>query len=370
MKKKQELYDCSMHTENLDLEPLRQWFLETKRWFPWREKPTPYQVWVSEVMLQQTQSSRVIDYYIRWMERFPTIEALSKAPLEYVLKTWEGLGYYSRAKALHMAAAYILENFDGKLPDDPLKLSSIKGLGHYTTGAILAFGFHKKKAAVDGNVIRVLCRLFQIQDDIAKSSTQKKLRALAETLLPDHAPWEIVEALIELGATSCRPKPSCVNCPLQSQCQSYRQNVQQELPVSSKKTKYEKLFREVAVIIKDDKVLLLQAKEGSICAGLWEFPFFDCKEGGLTKDESLKKIEKELKLTPLFQQVLPQEKQSFTRFRLVLYPKLYFAKDARTLPNHTWHDIRRLDELAFSSGHKRILQALQRNLLLDKRGYE
>lgn len=354
-------------TYKCDIEPLRHWFLQNKRDFPWRQAATPYHVWVSEVMLQQTQADRVIGYYQKWMELFPTIQHLANASLESVLKAWEGLGYYSRAKALHQAAHFVIEKFDGILPCDQEKLKTIKGLGPYTVGAILAFGFHQKAAACDGNVLRVLSRLFEIEEDISKASTREKLRLLEEKLLPNKKPWEIAEAFIELGATVCRKKPICYDCPLQAQCLSFRHGTQNTFPVNSKQTKYETLFREVAVIVSQEKVLLCQAKEGSICAGLWEFPFFQTDIHGMTHDALKQSILETLKISPVFQNHLPQEKQSFTRFRLTLFSKLFSCDRPVEISGHTWHPIASLENLAFSSGHKRILGHFKQDLLTNNK---
>ena len=155
-------------------------------------------------MLQQTQVAVVIPYFLHWMQRFPTIHHLAKASLDEVVKAWEGLGYYSRVRHLHEAAKYLVEHFNGQLPSEEEDLKKIKGLGPYTIGAILSFAFHQKKAAVDGNVIRVLTRYFGLEEDISKVATVNKLRQLAQELLPDEEPWIVNEALIELGATLCQ----------------------------------------------------------------------------------------------------------------------------------------------------------------------
>lgn len=197
---------------------LVEWFNKQKRPLPWRKNPSPYAVWVSEVMLQQTQVAVVIPYFQRWMERFPTIQALAESSIEDAIKQWEGLGYYARAKNLHAGAKQVVANFDGELPSKVEALSRIKGLGPYTVGAIRAFAFHERSAAVDGNVLRFLTRYFAIEEDIAKIGTQKKITALAESLLPEKEPWVFAEALIEFGATVCKKAPLCFECPLNKSC--------------------------------------------------------------------------------------------------------------------------------------------------------
>lgn len=337
---------------------LQSWFLENSRDFPWRNSPSPYHVWISEVMLQQTQAARVIDYYQRFLVRFPSVQALGDASIDEVLKVWEGLGYYSRARSLHAAALEICKRFDGKIPDNPEALGSIKGLGPYTIGAILSFGFKQKQPAVDGNVMRVLTRYFAISDDISKAKTVKQLRELTLSLLPDKDAHIITEALIELGATLCRPKPLCTSCPLQSCCKSYKAGTQDFYPVKSSKVQYERLFREVAVICCRDKYLIRQGRQGIACTGLYEFPYFDCLKEGLPYRDVQKLISKELGLKATFNSYLDEERHSFTRYRVTLYPKLFFSKEETAVPAHHWCTLDVAQRLTFSSGHKRLLLGL------------
>lgn len=342
----------------LSTKKLRDWFLQHRRDFPWRQQPSPYQVWISEVMLQQTQASRVIDFYKRWMKRFPSVEILAKAPIEDVLKLWEGLGYYSRARALHAAASDIVERFAGKIPDAAAQLATIKGIGPYTVGAILAFGYHQKQPAVDANVARVLARFFELPDDISKAATLQKFREIALTILPDHEPHIIAEALIELGASICKKKPECEKCPLQQECKSRLAGTQNNFPVKSLKVTYETLFRDVAVVFFEDSLLLRQGKKGIACSGLYEFPYFDTCPGGKEADELRQQLLEEFSLPAHFDMHLDEEKQSFTRFRVTLYPKLFKAKEKTTIQDHEWFTLDQIDSLTFSSGHKRVMLSL------------
>lgn len=341
------------------IEKLRRWFLQNRRSFPWRENPSPYQVWVSEVMLQQTQASRVIGYYERWMELFPSIQHLAKASEEEVFKCWEGLGYYSRARSLHQAAIDLCNRYNGNLPTSKEELLSIKGLGPYTAGAIASFAFHQKAAAVDANVIRVLTRLFEITDDIAKTTTQKLLRNLAESLLPDEEPWVISEALIELGACICKQKPVCTQCPLKTYCASLKSGKMNDLPFTDRRTKYESLFREVAVITCGEFLLLRQGKKGQPCAGLFEFPYFETGESGLLPEDVEQKIAHEHGLQAMFQSYLEQQFHSYTRFRITLYPKLFEVTTTKQVEGCSWYSLDEIDKLTFSSGHRRIRLLLE-----------
>ena len=340
------------------IEKLRDWFLQQRRDFPWRQEPTPYQVWISEVMLQQTQASRVIDFYKRWMKRFATIEILASAPLEDVLKLWEGLGYYSRARSIHAASKDIVERFNGVIPSDAETLGSIKGLGPYTVGAILSFGYHQKQPAVDANVARVLARFFALDDDISKAKTLQKFRDLAFNLLPDHEPHVIAEALIELGAAVCKKKPECSSCPLKQQCKAYIEGSQNSLPVKSQKTTYDTLFRDVAVVTCENSLLVRQGKKGIACSGLYEFPYFDTCIGGKEANFLQAQLVEHFALDTSFEMHLDEEKQSFTRFRVTLYPKLFKAKVKVAIADHEWYSLEMLNTLTFSSGHKRVMLGL------------
>jgi len=343
----------------MDIERLRRWFSQNKRIFPWRGSPSAYEVWISEVMLQQTQSARVISYYSAWMQKFPTIEALACATQEEVLKTWEGLGYYSRARALHTAAQTFVRDFNATIPSCKETLLSISGLGSYTVGAILSFAFHKKEPAIDANVVRVLTRFFAHSDDISKPKTYKALYALCEKLLPEERPWEIVEALIELGAVVCQKKPLCGSCPLNNNCRAHGDKTQAHFPVKSQKICYEKLYREVCVIVSEDqKLLVRKGKEGIACSGLYEFSFFDCGPDGFESLEVQSRIKNEFALDAELVCHLDEQKQSFTRYRVTLYPKLFTAKK-RTVLGHEWQSLQEARLCTFSSGHKKILGKLE-----------
>lgn len=330
-----------------DSASVKNWFQKEKRNLPWRDQPTPYAVWVSEIMLQQTQVSVVIDYFLRWMERFPTIHALAAASIEEVIKLWEGLGYYNRARNLHAGARFLVENHGGELPASREQLALVKGLGPYTVGAILSFAFHQKAAAVDGNVIRILTRYFAIEEDVQKSRTLKKVWALAEQILPDDQPWLIVEGLIELGATVCKRDPECKSCPLRTGCAAYRRGIQQELPKKGKKVEITSLSRTVFVIAYKDELLLKRGEEGKVMAGLYEFPFVEQVTEEFPFSFAAQKIKK-----------LAVVQHSFTRYKVKLYPMLWKAFEKIELPDCQWISWENVKKYPFSSGHKKIVDLL------------
>lgn len=348
--------------KKFDHESLKHWFLQEQRDLPWRHNPTPYSVWVSEVMLQQTQVSVVIPYFERWMKRFPTIHELANAKLDEVIKLWEGLGYYSRARNLLEGARYVLENYHGNLPSTADELKKIKGLGPYTIGAILSFAFHKRTSAVDGNVIRVLCRYYQVAEDIAKPKTIEKIRKLADSLLPEEEPWIINEALIELGATICSKKAKCQTCPLNRSCSSYIQRTVEELPFKSQKIQTQKLFRTVAVLEFDKKILVKRGKKGEIMSDLHEFPYFETNSAkALSKKDLQSKLESwNLKVSA--PQKMPIVKHSFTRYQVQLTPIYFKCQTNPIIDDYLWLTYEELNQLAFSSGHRRIFEMIKERI--------
>ncbi len=338
----------------IDTTPLKRWFLETRRDLPWRNNPSPYQVWVSEVMLQQTQVKVVIPYFERWMERFPTIKSLAEADLDQVIKLWEGLGYYSRARNLHEGARQVIDRFGGILPESSEELAKIKGLGPYTIGAILSFAYHQKAPAVDGNVLRVISRLFQITDDFSKAAPVKKVWELAGSLLPEKESWIINEALIELGATLCTRTPKCRECPLKASCQSFTFGDPTKIPYKSKKTPIEYLYRAVPVITCEEHILLRRGDKGILMSDLHEFPYFPCEP----TPPQPKDLQKQLPFKTSYIQSLATVSHSFTRYQATLFPFHFEAAACSSFPNHQWYPLTSMQSLAFSSGHKRILHEL------------
>ena len=330
--------------------------MSQKRDLPWREGATPYSVLVSEIMLQQTQVSVVIPYFLRWMERFPTFEALAESSEADVLKHWEGLGYYSRAKNLKKAAEFICREWQGVMPQDAQSLSKIPGVGPYTTGAIQSFAFKLKAPAVDGNVLRVLSRYFASYEDIAKLKTQKSLRILAETILPDIRPWEIAEGWIELGAVVCKKVPLCNLCPLNSSCQAYKQKVVDMLPVKTGQVKQIKLNRTVPVLMHDGDLLIREVPQGEIMAGLHEFPYFETDEETMTIEDLQDKIEDQFLMKTVFVRKFTSVSHGFTRYQARLHPVILQCRSRETPEGYFWASSKDLERLAFSSGHRRILR--------------
>ena len=259
---------------------LCRWFAANQRAMPWRETRDPYRIWLSEIMLQQTQVATVIPYYQRFVARFPTVEALAAAPLDDVLKFWAGLGYYSRARNLHRGAALVVERFGGKIPASPEAIREIPGIGAYTAGAILSIAFDLPEPLVDGNVARVFSRLMLLKGDWRKGEMKDRLWELARELVTTaHAkktgsPGALNQALMELGATVCTPKsPDCPHCPLAEFCLANKNGAQAEYPESPEKADVPSWALR-AWIVEDSsgRILLAQREASGLFGGLWEVP--------------------------------------------------------------------------------------------------
>ena len=270
--------DNKQYAEHIQIDQFQRdlisWFEREQRSLPWRESRDPYRVWVSEIMLQQTRVDTVIPYFNRFMEWFPTLEAFAEADEEKILKAWEGLGYYSRVRNLQEAAREVQASYNGVVPDTPEEISSLKGVGPYTAGAVLSIAYGKPEPAVDGNVMRVLSRILLIREDIAKPKTRKTFEAAVRELIDRSNPSFFNQALMELGALICTPgNPSCLLCPVQAHCRAFAEGVQAELPVKNKKKK----TRDVplaAAILKNEagSYLIRKRPETGLLANLWEFP--------------------------------------------------------------------------------------------------
>lgn len=345
-----------------DLTALRSWFKAYARPMPWRQAPTPYGVWVSETMLQQTQVSVVIPYYMRWMERFPTIEALAAASFDDVLKSWEGLGYYSRARRLHNGAQQVMRDFGGQLPSEPAFLQQISGIGPYTLGAILSFAFKRRAAAVDGNVLRVLARYYGIEEEIERTSVIARLRVMAEELLPDEEPWVIAEALIELGATACNRKAACEGCPLRQGCKALALDLTEELPKRRPRMAVTHLYRAVALVTDGESYLVRKVAAGQLMEGLYEFPYLEMAMPPREPSQLLDWLYTELALpcTQSTQAAAPLAKvsHSFTRYKATLYPYHLSCAPSPPPEGYQWHHAATLTSCPFPSGHRSIAEKI------------
>lgn len=250
------------------------WYEDEKRELPWRENRDPYRVWVSEIMLQQTQVDTVIPYFERFMTLFPTMQIFAEAPEELILKAWEGLGYYSRVRNLQTAMKEVVEQYDGIVPTDKEAVLALKGVGPYTAGAILSIAYNQPEPAVDGNVYRVYSRLMEIEDDISKAKTRKVFEKVVAETISQKEPGAFNQALMDLGATICTPKkPKCAACPVAQYCRSYANGTMLNFPVKTKKIKTKQKYVVTAVIQNNaGEILVQQRPKTGLLANMWMFP--------------------------------------------------------------------------------------------------
>ena len=293
--------------QNFDLsiivEPLLKWFKGNARVLPWRENPTAYRVWVSEIMLQQTRVEAVIPYFERFVQKLPDVKELAKCEEEVLLKLWEGLGYYNRVRNMQIAAQTIMEDYQGQIPDDYELLLELKGIGHYTAGAISSIAYGKPNPAVDGNVLRVITRVCADDSDIMKDSFKRKVEEALKAIMPKEQASAFNQALMELGATVCIPngEPLCHQCPWEKICEAKKQEKWRQLPVKIKKTTRKQEEKTIFVIRKENSIVLNKRPKKGLLAGLYEFPNVSSY---LSEEDALKWI-KDKKLKPL--KIMPLE---------------------------------------------------------------
>ncbi|MFS0752477.1 A/G-specific adenine glycosylase [Oceanobacillus sp. 1P07AA] len=266
---------------------LLEWYYLNKRDLPWRREKNPYKTWVSEIMLQQTKVDTVIPYFNRFMEKYPTVYDLAEADEQDVLKSWEGLGYYSRARNLQTAVREVVNTYHGKIPDNEKELASLKGVGPYTKGAILSIAFDHPVPAVDGNVLRVFSRILKIEDDIAKQSTKKEIEHHVGEIISHKDPSSFNQAIMDLGATICTPKkPTCMFCPVMEHCQAFQYGIQEQLPIK-KKAKKQKIKQYIVLLIQNDQgeYVIEKRSDQGLLANLWQFPMVPLEEVSINQLE-------------------------------------------------------------------------------------
>jgi A/G-specific adenine glycosylase len=257
-------------------EVLISWYHKNKRDLPWRSTGDPYKIWLSEIILQQTRVDQGLDYYRRFVLKYPTVKKLAAASEDDILKLWQGLGYYSRARNLHHAAKDVVKRFNGKFPSDYNDILSLKGIGEYTAAAIASFAFHKKHAVVDGNVFRALSRYLGIKTPLNSSLAKKEFTAAALVLMEDFPPHDFNQAIMEFGALQCKPKnPSCESCPLQESCYAFSKKKVQHLPVKLRKAKPRNRYFNYICIQHGGNIHLRKRTQNDIWKNMYDFPLIE-----------------------------------------------------------------------------------------------
>ena len=296
------------------------WFERHQREMPWRHIDDPYRIWVSEVMLQQTQVKKVVDYYERFIARFPSVRDLAAAPLQDVLKVWEGLGYYARARNLHKAAQVIVNELDGEIPLDYATFRKLPGVGDYSAAAVQSIAFNAPYAAVDGNIKRVLARVFLMDAPINDAKSAKVFQEKADALLDRDAPGLFNQAVMELGAMVCRPQsPTCLVCPVNAFCEAFHTMRQDEFPKrrASKPTPEHPLA--VGVIYNSaGEVLITQRQLDGLLGGLWEFPGGEIDDGETAEVACVRTIAEVVNLSVTNVRYLTRVRHAFTHFKIVV----------------------------------------------------
>jgi A/G-specific adenine glycosylase len=296
---------------------LLAWYVGHKRDLPWRRTTDPYHIWVSEIMLQQTQVQTVIPYYLRFLDRFPSISALAEASLDSVLAVWEGLGYYGRARNLHAAASQVCALYGGALPSDREALLALPGIGAYTAGAILSIAFGQRTVAVDGNVVRVLCRLFDYAEDPTKAAGKRTIRGLAENLLGSAPPGEFNQALMELGATVCVPRaPLCDACPLAPHCRARRNGTQYLRPIPKMRPPVPEKVLAAALLVAGERVLVVRRRPQGLLGGLWDLPMAEVEPPASDGAALAQKLAQQLGIAIRMGERLATVKHAYTHFKV------------------------------------------------------
>lgn len=343
---------------------LLDWYRRNHRPLPWRKTSKPYDIWVSEVMLQQTQVKTVVPYYQRFRKRFPDLKTLAEAELEEVLKVWEGLGYYSRARNLHKAAQQCVAEFNGEIPDNLKMFQQLAGVGAYIGAAVQSIAFNRPHAVVDGNVKRVLARLIKNDAPVNQSSSHKIFQTEADRLLETNSPGLFNQAMMELGATICKPQtPNCALCPVRSFCAVFASGAQSEYPKRVKKRPIPTYHIAVGVIFKNDQILITRRKPEGLLGGLWEFPGGKVEENETAQHACIREIKEELNLDVEIASHVTQIKHAYTHFKInmdVFYCR-YVSGRVRlnSAVAYRWIALNEIDRYPFPKANHKFIPLLQ-----------
>lgn len=350
-----------------EIRKLLHWYRQHRRDLPWRRTSDPYRILLSEIMLQQTQVQTVVPYYHRFLEAFPTFEALAQAPLDRVLKLWEGLGYYARARNLHRLAQTVVQDFDSTLPSDFQTLRGLPGIGRYTAGAVASIAFRQDYPVVDGNVQRVFARYFAIDRNLNNPAEKEKLWSLAESLIPSGEAGDYNQALMELGATICTPQqPHCGLCPIRKGCQALRKNLQHTLPLKKKVKKIPHFDIGAGVIWRAGRILISQRPLKGLLGGLWEFPGGKKERGETLQQCIAREIQEELGVSVKVGHPFAKVKHAYSHFKITLHVHscTYRSGTPRTIGCRAWKWIapKELKKYAFPGANQPIIEKILSSL--------
>lgn len=350
---------------------LLDWFTINRRDLPWRKTYDPYQIWISEIMLQQTQMDRGVIYFQHWMKKFPDPKSIRAASLQELLKCWEGLGYYSRVKNIRKCAEILIEQYNDRLPETAGELEKLPGIGPYTAGAISSIAFNNNAPVVDGNIGRLFARVFNVDQQLKSPTVKKQLWQKAGEILPQGRAREFNQALMELGALICTPKkPTCSSCPVRQDCFAYRFDVVHARPVKGNISPIIPLFMATGILVHQGRIFIQQRLDNDIWGGLWEFPGGSIEKGEAPEKTVIREFMEETGFEVKLKDQITTTCHHYTRYRVTLHgffcslkkeimpPTLTAAQDYR------WVEPHELDQYAFPSGHRKLIHFLQENQLL------
>lgn len=350
------------------LQRLLGWFGKHARPLPWREDYAPYRVWISEIMLQQTQMERGVEYFRRWMLRFPDVASVAAADEDALLKAWEGLGYYSRVRNLAQAARQIMDEFGGEFPRRLEDIRRLPGVGPYTAAAIASIAFNADVPLADANVNRVFSRLFDVDEPLNKTATRRRIAALAEDLLPRGQAREYNQALMEFGALLCRKKPDCAACPLPQLCEARRLNIVGDRPIQAERPDVRRISVATGVLEHPDKpglFFLQKRREDDAWPGLWEFPGGVVEPGESPEEAVVREFAEETGLAVHVRKKLAEIRHAYTRYRVTLHCyTLEFLAGPLENPVLTeasafkWTPRLNLADHAYPAGHRKLVDLL------------
>jgi len=344
---------------------LINWYLANKRDLPWRHTNDPYRIWVSEVMLQQTQVATVVPYYHEFLQHFEDLKGLARANSQEVLKAWEGLGYYARARNLHRAASLVLKEHRGVVPGCWAAFRKLPGVGDYIAAAVLSIAFEQPYPVVDGNVKRVLARLLVLRDPVNKASSAQKFRETADQLLERKQPGTFNQAMMELGAVVCKPQqPLCGSCPVQKMCRAYQSAEVLNFPIKLKKEPTPHYRIAVGVVFKNGRVLITRRKPSGLLGGLWEFPGGKIHKGESPAAACIREIKEEVNLAIKVDSHLSRVKHAYTHFKIVMdvFCCSYVSgRVALSGPvDHRWIKLQQLDDFPFPKANHKFFDELKK----------
>ena len=345
--------------DNTFTKNLIAWYRKNARDLPWRKINDPYKIWISEVMLQQTTVSAVIPYYLKWIKEFPTVESVAKAPLQRILRVWQGLGYYQRAKNIHAAAKIIFKSYNGKIPDNPQVLKELPGFGPYTVGAVLSIAFDQRYPIIDANIRRVAMRQLCLRGH-ADSSQDSKIINFLKRSLPKKNIGIFNQAAMELGALICRSREAlCIFCPVRTACLAYKRGIQELIP-TPKKTIIKNVNVAVAIIEKNGFYFIQKRPSRGLLADLWEFPGGKIKRGESATKALYREVKEELGVNILRRNHFMDTHHFYTQFRVKLHVWRCAVKpDPKIDKNHRWVRLQDIDKYPMPSGSVKIVERLQ-----------